>query len=193
MSDQLLTFDPPVHTAHRALLMRLITPKRLRENEEFMWRLADRQIDEFVDRGDCEFIGDVRPAVRHARRRRPARRAGARPRAVPRAARCRVTRARPAPWAAPATRRSRTTRSSSSTNSSPRTSRTAVASPRDDVLTGMATATFPDGSIPEAIDVARIAANLFAAGQETTVRLFGSGAPAHRRRPRAPAAAARTP
>jgi cytochrome P450 len=38
----------------------------------------------------------------------------------------------------------------------------------------MATATFPDGSTPEAIEVARIAANLFAAGQETTVRLFGS-------------------
>ena len=38
----------------------------------------------------------------------------------------------------------------------------------------MANATFPDGSIPEAIDVARIAANLFAAGQETTVRLFGT-------------------
>ena len=46
--------------------------------------------------------------------------------------------------------------------------------PRDDVMTGMATATFPDGSTPEAIDVARIAANLFAAGQETTVRLFGT-------------------
>jgi cytochrome P450 len=46
--------------------------------------------------------------------------------------------------------------------------------PRKDVLSGMATATFPDGSIPEPIDVARIAANLFAAGQETTVRLFGT-------------------
>ena len=46
--------------------------------------------------------------------------------------------------------------------------------PRDDVMTGMANATFPDGSIPDAIDVARIAANLFAAGQETTVRLFGT-------------------
>ena len=55
-SDQILTFDPPVHTAHRALLMRLITPKRLKENEEFMWRLADRQLDEFLDRGDDEFI-----------------------------------------------------------------------------------------------------------------------------------------
>jgi len=46
--------------------------------------------------------------------------------------------------------------------------------PRHDVLTGLATATFPDGSIPEVIDVVRIAANLFAAGQETTVRLLGS-------------------
>ena len=38
----------------------------------------------------------------------------------------------------------------------------------------MATTTFPDGELPEVIDVVRIAANLFAAGQETTVRLLGS-------------------
>ncbi len=46
------------------------------------------------------------------------------------------------------------------------------ADPTDDVLTGLATATFPDGSLPDVIDVVRIAANLFAAGQETTVRLL---------------------
>src|SRR5580658_3430834 len=57
-SDQILTMDPPKHTAHRGLLMRLITPKRLRENEEFMRRLADRQIDEFHATGDCEFISE---------------------------------------------------------------------------------------------------------------------------------------
>ena len=56
MSDQLPTLDPPVHTDQRALLMRLITPKRLRENEEFMWRLADRQLDTFLGDGRCEFI-----------------------------------------------------------------------------------------------------------------------------------------
>ena len=44
--------------------------------------------------------------------------------------------------------------------------------PRDDVMTAMATATFPDGSTPSVHDVALIAANLFAAGQETTVRLI---------------------
>jgi cytochrome P450 len=46
--------------------------------------------------------------------------------------------------------------------------------PRPDVLTGLATATFPDGSMPEVIDVVRVAANLFSAGQETTVRLLGT-------------------
>lgn len=36
----------------------------------------------------------------------------------------------------------------------------------------MAQATFPGGAVPEPIEVARIAANVFAAGQETTVRLL---------------------
>jgi cytochrome P450 len=172
-SDQLLTFDPPVHTAHRALLMRLITPKRLRENEEFMWRLADAQIDEIIDRGSCEFIRDYGqpfamlvvadllgvPGGDHELFRS---RLGAGP--------------------------------SGKTGTVGSTTDDSLAhnpleflyeqftayvedrrrDPRDDVLTGLATATFPDGSIPEPIDVARIAANLFAAGQETTVRLFGT-------------------
>jgi cytochrome P450 len=173
MSDQLLTFDPPIHTAHRALLMRLITPKRLRENEEFIWRLADRQIDEFIDRGRGEFIrGYGQPfamlvvadllGVPESDHELFRERLGAGP--------------------------------SGQTGTVGSTGDEALAhnpleflyeqfsayvedrrrDPRDDVLTGLATATFPDGSIPEAIDVARIAANLFAAGQETSVRLFGT-------------------
>ena len=42
------------------------------------------------------------------------------------------------------------------------------------MLTGLATATYPDGSIPEVEDVARVASNVFSAGQETTVRLLGA-------------------
>jgi cytochrome P450 len=42
------------------------------------------------------------------------------------------------------------------------------------VLTALATTTFPNGALPEVIDVVRIAANVFAAGQETTVRLLGT-------------------
>ena len=57
MHEHMVTMDPPTHTRERALLMRLITPKRLKENEAFMWRLADQQLDEFVADGRCEFIG----------------------------------------------------------------------------------------------------------------------------------------
>ena len=173
MSDQLLTFDPPIHTAHRALLMRLITPKRLRENEEFMWRLADRQIDEFIERGDGEFIrGYGQPFAMLV-----------------------VADLLGVPERDHELFRARLGAGSrEQTGTVGSTGDKALAhnpleflyeqftayieerrrDPRGDVMTGMAKATFPDGSIPEAIDVARIAANLFAAGQETTVRLFGT-------------------
>ena len=57
MSDQLPTMDPPMHTDHRSLLMRLITPKRLKENEEFMCAAG-------------------RPPARHVPRRRAHRSSG---------------------------------------------------------------------------------------------------------------------
>ena len=139
MSDQLPTLDPPVHTDHRALLMRLITPKRLKENEEFMWRLADRQLDTFLADGRCEYIGQFAspfallviadllgvPEEDHAEVRRGA------------AARREADRA---PSAAPTRPSWPTPRWSTCTSGSPSTSRTAGASPRDDVLTGLADA-----------------------------------------------------
>jgi cytochrome P450 len=170
MNDQITTFDPPKHTEHRALLLRLITPKRLKENEAFMWRLADRQIDEFLARGKCEFIADFAspftllviadllgvPEEDHEifqREMGPHRN-----RAVGGTHKKGMERNPLAflyeQFSAYVEDRRR--------------------NPRDDVLTGLATATFPDGSTPEVIDVVRVAANLFAAGQETTVRLLGA-------------------
>ena len=62
MSEHIVTEDPPDHTRTRGLLSRLLTPKRLKENEDFMWRLADQQLDEFVSCGKCEFLdGYARP------------------------------------------------------------------------------------------------------------------------------------
>src|SRR3989440_11356211 len=56
MHEHMVTMDPPDHTRERGLLMRLITPKRLKANEAFMWRLADQQLDEFIGEARCEFI-----------------------------------------------------------------------------------------------------------------------------------------
>jgi cytochrome P450 family 150 subfamily A5 len=169
-SDQLPTFDPPKHTDHRGLLMRLITPKRLKENEDFMWRLADRQIDEFVDRGECEFIREYAnpftllviadllgvPEADHATFReelqgesRPTRRRG-----------------KPGAGMVHKPLEFLYERFTAYIEECRR-------EPRSDVMTELATATFPDGSLPEVRDVMLIAANLFAAGQETTARLLG--------------------
>ena len=51
MNEHMVTMDPPAHTRERALLMRLITPRRLKENEAFMYRLSDQLLDEFVTDG----------------------------------------------------------------------------------------------------------------------------------------------
>jgi cytochrome P450 family 150 subfamily A5 len=170
MSDQLPTFDPPMHTDHRALLMRLITPKRLSENEQFMWRLADRQLDEFVASGHCEFLSEFATPF--------AMLVVADLLGVPESdhAEFRANVATKGPKANVGS-------TSKALLHSPleylygqftRYVEERRAHPADDVLTGLATATFPDGSLPEVIDVVRIAANLFAAGQETTVRLLAN-------------------
>ena len=58
MAEHITSQDPPLHTRTRGLLNKLITPKRLKENEDFMWRLADQQLDTFIDRGKAEFLAD---------------------------------------------------------------------------------------------------------------------------------------
>jgi cytochrome P450 len=49
-----------------------------------------------------------------------------------------------------------------------------VRRPQADILTEMATQHFPDGTLPEVVDLARIATFLFIAGPETTARLLSS-------------------
>jgi cytochrome P450 len=167
-SDQLPTFDPPKHNAHRGLTMRMLTPNRLKENEAAIWEIADRQLDEFVDQGSCEFVS-----------------AFASPFAmfviadllgVPDEDR-------------PEFRDQLARTSGFGTGESKQMAHTPLEflyerfsayiedrrlKPRADIMTRMAEATFPDGSTPDVMDVVRVAANLFAAGQETTVRLLGA-------------------
>ncbi len=169
-SDQLPTLDPPTHTNHRALLMRLITPKRLKENEDAMWQLADDILDDFLAPGEGEFIkGFAGPFTL---------RVIADLLGVPEEDRPELLE-----------RLSRGTHGSGLGNADKTLTKTPLeylydvfatyvedrrAEPRDDVLTGLATASFPDGTMPEVGDVVRVATNVFSAGQETTVRLLST-------------------
>jgi cytochrome P450 len=169
--DQLPTMDPPNHTNHRALLMALITPKRLKENEEFMWKLADQQIDTFIAKGECEImaafaqpfavlvVSDLLgvPAEDRIKFRQQLIRQEQEGAGVGGVKEGESQHHSPLEWLY----------STFSTYIEDRRR-----NPTGDVLSGLAKAKFPDGSVPTPLDVARIAANLFAAGQETTVRLL---------------------
>jgi cytochrome P450 len=168
MNEHMVTMDAPEHVRERSLIMRLLTPKRLKENEEFMRRLADRQIDEFVRSGRCEFIrayaqpfamlvvADVLgvPESDHARFREgfglsasPGK-IGAEGDGMEMNALNWLD-----DWFTEYIEDRRR-------------------EPRNDVLTNLALATYPDGSTPEVTNVVRTATFLFAAGQETTARLL---------------------
>lgn len=158
-SDQLPSFDPPVHTEHRHLMMRLITPKRLKENEDFMWRFADELIDAFVDEGGCEWISAfAEPFTLTV-----------------------VADLEGVPESDHSMFREHLSTVQSQLEHKPLEFLYARfceyiedrrQNPRNDVLTGLATATFTDGSTPEVKDAALLAANLFSGGQETTVRML---------------------
>ncbi len=171
MNEHMVTMDQPAHTRERALLMRLITPKRLKDNEAFMWRLADQQIDKLLGDGHCEFISAYAqpfamlvvadllgvPEVDHQRFREffglsaaPGEIGTDEPSGSDLNALAGLD-----GWFAQYIEDRRRT-------------------PRKDVLTDLAMATYPDGTTPDVTAVVRTATFLFAAGQETTARLLAA-------------------
>ena len=171
-NDQLPALDPPVHTDHRALLMRLITPKRLKENEDAMAAMVDQALDDYLADSSGELIaGFAQPftlmviadllGVPDADRDEflAEMRAGGHHGGGIGSVKGESLAKSPLEYlydkfiAYIEDRR---------------------ANPRGDVLSEMAAATFPDGSVPDPGDVARVAANLYTAGQETSVRLLSA-------------------
>ncbi len=57
-ANNLASLDRPQHSRLRSLLMGMITPKRLKENEAFMWQLADDQINDFIDQGRVSLLAE---------------------------------------------------------------------------------------------------------------------------------------
>jgi cytochrome P450 len=171
MHEHMVTMDPPEHTQERSLLLRLITPKRLKENEAFMWRLADRQLDEFLADGRCEFIRAYSqpfamlvvadflgvPEEDHQRFREGfglSKGIG-----TVGAGESGSVGENPLAWLDEAFSAYIEDRR---------------ANPQPGILTELAQATYPDGSIPPVTSVVRTATFLFAAGQETTARLLAA-------------------
>jgi len=169
MNEHMVTMDPPDHTRERALIMRLITSKRLKENEAFMSRLADQLLDEFIADGHCEFISAYSqpfamlvvadllgvPEEDHQRFREgfglshnPGELGGSEENQMGLNALAWLD-----AWFAEYIEDRRR-------------------QPRQDVLTDLALASYPDGTMPEVTSVVRTATFLFAAGQETTARLL---------------------
>jgi cytochrome P450 len=170
MHEHMVTMDPPQHTRERALLMRLITPKRLKENEEFIWRASGAQLEEFLSAGRCEFIRDYSqpfamlvvadllgvPEDDHQRFREGFGLSST-----------------------PGEMGSQGMEGDLNALSWLDAEFTEYVEsrrrePRHDVLTDLALGTYPDGSTPPVDAVVRSAGFLFAAGQETTARLLGA-------------------
>jgi len=61
-ADHLVCMDGKRHLDHRTVLGGLLTFKRLKQNEEYLYRLADRLIDGFIDEGKCAVV----PEYAHA-------------------------------------------------------------------------------------------------------------------------------
>ncbi|MGV9746870.1 cytochrome P450 [Rhodococcus zopfii] len=170
--EHIVTMDPPDHTKARALLGRLLTPKRLKENEEYLWTLADQQLDEFIGNGRCEFLGEYAKPF--------ATLAIADLLGVPEEDRDEFRQALGAD-ARPGTRVGALDHEPVGINpleylderfSGYLTERRRE--PRGDILSGLASATYPDGSTPSLLEIVRPATFLFAAGQETVTKLLSS-------------------
>lgn len=169
MAEHVVTMDSEDHAKTRGLLSKLITPKRLSENEEFIWRLADQQIDKFLSRGSCEFMADfakplsmlvIADLLGVPIEDQDQFRAALGNEHIGELDKDETVAHNPLMWLeekfesyVSARRRD----------------------PRDDVMTELAAATYPDGSTPAVEEVVKLATFLFAAGMETTTKLLSTG------------------
>jgi cytochrome P450 len=170
--EHMVVMDPPAHERARSLLNKLLTPRRLKENEDYMWQLVDQQLDQFIANGKCEFLSEYakpfatsaiidllgvpdedRPEFLAAlgAESRHGTQVGALDGAPVGRDPLKYLDDRFAGYLAERRRE-----------------------PRNDVLSGMATATYPDGSTPDLLEVVKPATFLFAAGQETVTKLLSA-------------------
>ncbi|WP_395330297.1 cytochrome P450 [Novosphingobium sp. BL-8H] len=168
--ELLVSYDGNRHAAARALLNPLFVPSRLKENAAFMRSYAEGMVRDIVARGGCELVGEVAtPFVTMViadllgvpAEDREAFRA--------------LIDAAPPPGNMDAGDEGQSIHPLlAMAGYFARYVAERRAQPQDDVMTEMATATYPDGSTPDAMEVVKSAMFLFAAGQDTSAKLIGN-------------------
>jgi len=168
--QHLVCFDGEKHSNFRALLAGIINPRRVKQNEEYLYGLADGLIDNFIDRDGCEIVSDFAHAattyaisdllgIPESDRPELLELIGAPPSQLEGDAAHKIG---PDPLVFLKPRFEQYLRERQS-------------HPGSDLMSEMVTARLPDGSTPELDDLSRLACFLFGAGQDTTSRLITMG------------------
>lgn len=168
----LVNLDDDAHTNMRALVNRLFTPSRLKANEEYMTGVAERMVQEAVEKGEVELIKTIStPFVTLV----IADLLG-----VPAEDRehfMKIIEASPPPGSL---------ESGENDFSDPNHPMIAMGgyffrylseraeAPRDDILSELAHAEYPDGTKPELVDLIALSVFMFGAGQDTSAKLLGN-------------------
>ena len=168
--ELMVSYDGERHTAARSLLNPLFTPSRLKANEEFMRAFADDMAKEMVAKGGCEMVNEVAtpyvtmviadllgvPAEDREKFRE-------------------IIDSGPPPGNMDAGDQGQNIHPLMMMGSFfARYIAERRESPREDVMTEMALAKYPDGSTPDAMEVVKSAMFLFAAGQDTSAKLLSN-------------------
>jgi cytochrome P450 len=168
--DLLVAYDDRPHSFSRSLLGRLFTPSRLKASEQFIADYSDALLKDAVAKGGCELVKQIAtPFVTMV----IADLLG-----VPADDRqffMEAIEAGPPPG-------------SLNSDDLLEQNRPLVImatyfiqyvqdrreSPRDDILSELSNAAYPDGSMPDAMEIVRLATFLFGAGQDTSAKLLGN-------------------
>jgi len=168
--DLVVTMDDARHRSLRSLVNRLFTPTRLASNQEYMTQLADKMVSEAVANGSCDIVNDIAtPFVTLV----IADLLG-----VPEEDRDKfreVIDSAPPPG-------------NLDGEDTPMENSPLVfmgtffyqyltdreSNPREDVLTELAQAKYPDGTKADVIDMVKLATFMFGAGQDTSAKLLSN-------------------
>ncbi len=165
-AEHLAALDGEEHAARRAMLAHLLTHSRLKANEDYVYSLVERLVDGLIDRGGCEITRDFAHALSTL--------VIADLLGVPEDDRQSLLDAMdPDPTQMDGDQDFKL-------GPDPLVHlhdrfrgylEDRLAHPRDDMLTGLANATFKDGTDPGLTVKAQLASFLFGAGQDTSARL----------------------